>query len=187
LVTISNYLNSHPDLGKEVKNEYVTDLLDTIASPHNIAAYIDLIQEKSNLRKVILMMNQMREEAESEPDNVDEFMDKVQQAIFDLSIRKSRNSIVGIKEALKDFHHNLKEMQKLGTGLTGITTGFKKLDQYTGGFQRSDLIIIAARPAMGKTSFALNLATNAAKAGYKVAIFSLEMPVIQLVKLMHQI
>ena len=181
LVTINNYLLSHPKLSKAVKHEYITDILDTIASPHNISTYIDVIKEKSNLRKIIITMNQMREEAEAEPDNVDEFMDKVQQTIFELSVKKSKNSIVSIKDGLKEFHDKLKEMQNLKSGLTGITTGFKKLDQYTGGLQRSDLIIIAARPAMGKTSFALNLATNAAKAGYKVAIFSLEMPVIQLI------
>ncbi len=181
LVTISNHLMSHPKLAKNIKDDYLTNLMDTIASPKNIQTYVDVIKEKANLRKIILTMNQMREEAENEPDDVDSFMDKVQQTIFDLSAKRSKNSIVYIKDALKEFHHKLKEMQQLNSTLTGITTGFKKLDQFTGGLQRSDLIIVAARPAMGKTSFALNLATNAAKAGHKVMIFSLEMPVIQLV------
>lgn len=181
MVTIEDYLDSHPKLKQDVPENYIMDLLDVIASPSNIQSYINIVSKKSKLKILILTMKSMMEEAQQLPEDTDEFMDKVQQSIFDLSMKRSKNEIVEIKDALKEFFQNLKTMQKNKSSLTGVTTGFKKLDDVTGGLQASDLIILAARPAMGKTSLALNILSNAAKAGHKVAIFSLEMPVQQLV------
>jgi replicative DNA helicase len=181
LVTLEDYLDSYPDLKKEVPENYIMNLFDVLASPSNIQTYIDIVAKKSKLKKLIITMKSMVEEAQNMPQDTDEFMDKVQQKMFDLSMKRSKNEVVEIKDALKDFFSNLKIMQEQKSSLTGVTTGFKKLDDITAGLQPSDLIILAARPAMGKTSLALNILANAAKAGHKVAIFSLEMPVQQLV------
>jgi len=180
-VTLEDYLDSHPKLKNDVPENYVMELLDVVASPSNIQSYIDIVAKKSKLKKLILMMKSMMEEAKLLPEDTDEFMDKVQQGIFDLSMKRTKNEVVELKDALKEFFGNLKKMQEQKSSLTGVTTGFKKLDDVTGGLQPSDLIILAARPAMGKTSLALNILANAAKAGHKVAMFSLEMPVQQLV------
>ena len=180
-ITIEDYLDSNENLRKQVSENYVMEILDTIASPSNIRTYIQIVSQKSKLKRLIITMKSMMEEAMDIPDDADLFMDKVQQSIFDLSMKRSKNDVVELKDALKDFYTKLKLMQSQNSTLTGITTGFKQLDEVTGGLQRSDLIVLAARPAMGKTSLALNILANAAKAGHKVAMFSLEMPVLQLV------
>jgi len=181
LITVEDYLDSHQDLRRQVPDNYIMDILDVVASPSNLHSYIEIVAQKSKLKKLIITMKSMMEEAQDIPEDPDSFMDKVQQSIFDLSMKRNKNEVVEIKDALKDFYEKLKIMQNQKSTLTGITTGFKKLDDVTGGLQPSDLIILAARPAMGKTSLALNILANAAKAGHKVAIFSLEMPVLQLV------
>lgn len=184
-VTLNNYLSSHPEmLGRntsldQVRN-YLIEILDTIASPKNIQSYVDIVRDKSLLRSTIITLNTLTEEASTQPDNTEMFIDQIQQQIFKLSLSSSRKDVVDFKSALQDFYKDLQLMKGNNSSITGVPTGFKKLDEFTSGLQPSDLIILAARPSMGKTSFAVNLAVNAAKADKSVAIFSLEMPVNQL-------
>jgi len=181
VTTLEDYIGSREELKKNVPDDYVMGLIDVIASPNNIKTYIDIIAEKSKLRNLIINLKSMLEEANDNPEDIDAFTDKIQQKVFDMSMKRTKNQVVDIKEGLKDFFQNLKAMQNNKSALTGVTTGFKRLDEVTGGLQKSDLIILAARPGMGKTSLALNILLNAAKAGHKVAMFSLEMPVQQIV------
>ncbi len=180
IVTLQDIIDSHPK-DYQVPSRYILDLMDTIASSANIESYVAIVKQKSILRQTISTLNKLSEEASNQPDNVDRFLEQVQQKVFQLSVSKTKNDMVDFKSALKSFVENLKLLSKSGSTITGVPTGFKKLDEFTGGFQRSDLIILAARPSMGKTAFALNLATNAAKKGKKVAVFSLEMPINQLI------
>ncbi|MBN2695267.1 replicative DNA helicase [bacterium] len=180
IVTLQDIIDSHPK-DYQVPPRYILDLMDTIASSANIESYISIVKQKSILRQTISTLNKLSEEASNQPDNVDKFLEQVQQKVFQLSVSKTKNDMVDFRSALKSFVENLKLLSKNTSSITGVPTGFKKLDEFTGGFQRSDLIILAARPSMGKTAFALNLATNAAKKGKKVAVFSLEMPVNQLI------
>ncbi len=181
LVAVSNLIKSHPEISKDVNYEYVISLLDTIASPANIDYYITIVKEKSVLRKSIITLTSLTTEALQQPDDLSKYLQKVQQKIFDLSMNQTKTEVVSFDVALKEYFKELKEMAQNKSSITGVSTGFFKLDEFTGGLQPSDLIILAARPSMGKTSFALNIATNAAKKGSKVAIFSLEMPIKQLV------
>src|SRR5690606_1684990 len=147
--------------------------------------YARIVEEKAILRRLIRTATQIASAGYAGGDDVAEIIDEAERKIVDISERRIRKAFLPIRDLLMDTYERIEQMHENRGGLTGIPTGFPDLDRMTSGLQRSDLIILAARPSMGKTAFALNLAQNVAlHAGETVAIFNMEMPAIQLVQRM---
>lgn len=173
-------------IGEELKKEnalesvggvsFITNL--TYGLPHstNIAHYTKVVRGKSMLRQLVKTSNKIVQEALAEEDEPEIILDHAEQAIFELADERVRQGFVHVKPIAEQLLEKAQEMEGRAAVLTGLTTGFPDLDKITSGLQNSDLIILAARPSMGKTSFALMLAENAAiLAGAVVGVFSLEM------------
>jgi replicative DNA helicase len=173
-------------IGEELKKEnalesvggisFITNL--TYGLPHstNIAHYAKVVRGKSMLRQLIKASNKIIQEALEQEDEPEVILDHAEQTIFQLADERIRQGFVHVKPVAEQLLEKIQEMEGRAAVLTGLTTGFADLDKLTSGLQRQDLIIVAARPSMGKTSFALMLAENAAiHAGAVVGIFSLEM------------
>lgn len=166
--------------------ELVYDLAETVVSPSNIEEYIRIVQDKTTLRKLVQLANEISVKWEKEEINdIGEYVSKVESDT--LSITRSRN--VGEFKTSKEVIDVLKEKlftdSKNGNGMIGVTSGFTDLDNITKGFQKGDLIILAARPSVGKTALALNFLMNAAiKGNVTTAMFSVEMPAEQLMQRM---
>ena len=173
-------------IGEELKKEnalesvggisFITNL--TYGLPHstNIVHYAKVVRGKSMLRQLIKAANKITLEALEQEDEPEIILDHAEQLIFQLADERIRQGFVHVKPVAEQLLEKVQEMEGRAAVLTGLTTGFADLDKMTSGFQRQDLIIVAARPSMGKTSFALMLAENAAiHAGAVVGIFSLEM------------
>lgn len=155
--------------------EYLATLTENIITSKNVEAYCNIIREKSTLRKLISASHEILEKGYKENDDVQRIIELAESRIFAISQNRSINSFAEIKEVLMTVFNQLEERAKSGSNITGLTTGYTDLDRMTSGLQRSDLILLAARPSMGKTALALNIAMNAVKSGASVALFSLEM------------
>ena len=173
-------------IGEELKKEnaletvggisFITNL--TYGLPHstNILHYAKVVRGKSLLRRLIKTANKITNEALEEEDEPEIILDHAEHAIFELADERIRQGFTHVEPVARALLDKIQEMEGRQVVLTGLTTGFVELDEKTSGLQRSDLIIVAARPSMGKTSFALMLAQNAAiETGAVVGIFSLEM------------
>ena len=173
-------------IGEELKKEnavesvggisFITNL--TYGLPHstNIAHYAKVVRGRSMLRQLIKAANKITQEALEQEDEPEIILDHAEQAIFVLADERIREGFVHVKPVAEQLLEKIQEMEGRAAVLTGLTTGFADLDKMTSGLQRQDLIIVAARPSMGKTSFAMMLAQNAAiHAGAVVGVFSLEM------------
>ncbi len=155
--------------------EYLATLTENIITSKNVEAYCNIIREKSTLRKLIDASQEIIEKGYKENDDVQRIIELAESRIFSISQNRSINSFSEIKEVLMTVFNQLEERAKSGGNLTGLTTGYTDLDRMTSGLQKSDLILLAARPSMGKTALALNIAMNTVKTGSSVALFSLEM------------
>ena len=155
--------------------EYLATLTENIITSKNVEAYCNIIREKSTLRKLISASQEIIEKGYKEDDDVQKIIELAEQRIFSISQNRSINSFSEIKEILMTVFNQLEERAKSGGGITGLATGYTDLDRMTSGLQKSDLILLAARPSMGKTALALNIAMNVVKNGASVALFSLEM------------
>src|SRR5918912_327755 len=173
-------------LGEELRREGVLEQVGGIAFiseltyglPHftNLAAYAKVVKDKSLMRQLVKVSNKITSEALEEEDEATVILDHAEQMIFALADERTRQGFSHIKPVADQLLENVQEMAGRSAMLTGLTTGFTELDTMTSGLQPSDLVIVAARPSMGKTSLCLTLAQNAAiHAGAVVAIFSLEM------------
>ena len=166
---------------KEEIQEVLSEILEDITSSYNLLEYAELIKEKAMLRKLGNIGAKITEIAYREEGTADSIVDKAEEMVLNLSNKILKSEIINIGSLSVDELTRLDEMRKNKDKILGIPTGFVDLDRMTGGLNNSDLIILAARPAMGKTAFALNLALNAANISNKnVLIFSLEMPAQQL-------
>ena len=164
---------------------YITELSLFVPSAANAAHYIRIVEERSVMRQLIQASSAIAADAFSGEKSLEQILDDAERAIFNISMKKTSDTMVHIRETLMACYNRVGELMKLNGALTGVTTGFKDLDDLTSGLQPSDLVIIAGRPSMGKTAFALNLAQNAAIKGKKtVCLFSLEMSREQLVQRM---
>lgn len=162
--------------------EYLATLPDMAPTSANIDKYIKIVEEKSMLRNLIQTANQIISLGYDPTQEVEGIMDEAEKKIFNVMQKRNQKGYTPIKEVLVDTFEQLEKLYNQKQHITGVPTGFSDLDYKTAGLHESDLILIAARPAMGKTAFALNLATNAAvRAKVPVAIFSLEMSKEQLV------
>jgi len=156
--------------------EYLVSLNNPMYSITNVESYAKIVEEKSILRRLIDSSNEITKLSYNQTDEVSSILEVAEQKIFSISQKKNQKSYSVIKDVLVDTFDNLEELANRPNGLVGVTSGFKDLDDKTLGFCPGQLIIVAARPAMGKSAFALNLMTNAAlKANKAVVYFSLEM------------
>ncbi len=162
--------------------EYLAELPEKVPTTANSMKYIKIVEEKSTLRNLIKTANEIIELGYDPTEDVDDIMEGAEKKIFNIMQNKNQKGYAAMKDILVDSFTQLEELYNRKQHITGVPSGFTDLDYRTAGFHGSDLILIAARPAMGKSAFALNIATNAAvKAKVPVAIFSLEMSKEQMV------
>ena len=181
LTTVTTELKNRNILNEVGGVEYLTEILDSVATAANIDQYVKSVEESALLRKLIEVSTNITTEAYSSDKSVNETIDDAERKI--LSVVKNRRSseFRTIKDVLIQTQKNLEILSQSKSDVTGIATGWYDIDKLTTGLHGSQLIIIAARPAMGKTAFALNLATNVAlNSGKPVALFNLEMGAEQL-------
>ncbi|NNG67170.1 replicative DNA helicase [Caldanaerobacter subterraneus] len=181
LVTVVDELRKRDMLEVVGGIDYLASLTSSVITTANVSYYAKLIKEKATLRRLIEASSEIMELSYQE-DDVETVLDIAEQKIFDIAQGRNTTTFSSMKDILMDTFYKIEELYKNKGKLTGIPSGFPDLDAKTAGFQPSDFILIAARPSMGKTSFALNIAQNAALlTGLPVAIFSLEMSKEQLV------
>ena len=162
--------------------EYLAELPEKVPTTANVDKYIKIVEEKAVLRNLIKTANEIISLGYDPTEEVENIMDGAEKRIFNIMQSRNQKGYTPIKDVLVETFSNLEQLYNQKQHITGIPTGFSDLDYKTAGLHKSDLILIAARPAMGKTAFALNIATNAAvRAKVPVALFSLEMSKEQLV------
>ena len=181
LITLSEYLKSRNELEAVGGTAYLASLADFVPTAANISYYARIVREKSILRSLISTATDIATRGYEEQGNVEEFLDAAEKVIFDISERKIKASFVAVGDMIKDTLKTVEKLYERKEMVTGVPTGYEDLDRLTAGLQPADLIIVAGRPGMGKTAFALNIATNAAFTGVGAAVFSLEMAREQLV------
>ncbi|MFZ3590495.1 replicative DNA helicase [Bacillus sp. DJP31] len=182
LVTVTSEL-ADMKLLEEIGNvSYLSDLANSVPTAANIEYYAKMVEEKSILRRLIRTATAIATDGYSQNDEVEVLLNEAEKNILDVSRRRNSGAFQNIKDVLVGAYDNIELLHNRVGDVTGIATGFSELDRMTAGFQRNDLIIVAARPSVGKTAFALNIAQNVAtKTDENVAIFSLEMGAQQLV------
>jgi replicative DNA helicase len=182
LITLSELLKARGELEAVGGSNYLASLADQVPTSANIAYYARIIREKAILRQLISSATEIATRGFEEQGNVDEFLDAAEKVIFDIAEKKIKASFVSVGDMIKDTLKAVERLYERKEMVTGVPTGFKDLDKLTAGLQPSELIIVAGRPSMGKTAFALNIAAYASlNAGIGVAVFSLEMAREQLV------
>ena len=156
--------------------EYLAELPEKVTTTANVEKYIKIVEEKSMLRTLIKTANELIVLGYDQTQEVEDIMDVAEKKIFNVMQRKNQKGYSSMKDILVESFTQLEELYNRKQHITGVPTGFADLDYKTAGLHNSDLILVAARPAMGKSAFALNIASNAAvRANVPVAIFSLEM------------
>ncbi|MDR1045101.1 MAG: replicative DNA helicase [Candidatus Adiutrix sp.] len=198
LITVAEALNRRALLEKVGGASYLSELSDSLGVAANAARYARIVIDRSILRQMISISARISEECQGHPKDVDDVLDRAESAIFKVRDARGAQSLKRVPDLLTAAFKRINDLRERGEGLTGLPTGYEELDKLTGGFQRSDLIVLAARPGMGKTALALNLALNAAlpqqrqqhrnQPAAAVAVFSLEMATEQLLqRLMCQV
>ncbi|MFZ0943741.1 MAG: replicative DNA helicase [Syntrophobacteraceae bacterium] len=181
ILTVTNLLEERKLLESVGGASYIAALTDAMPTSSNVAAYAKIINEKAVMRRLIQSANEIISFAYGGGKNSEEVLDSAEAAIFRIAERRIRNSYFPLKDVIKKNIETIERWQEYREMVTGVPSGYKDLDKLTAGFQKSDLIIIAARPSMGKTALGLCVARNAAKdSGVPVAFFSLEMSKEQL-------
>lgn len=182
LITVKSELESMGKFEQVGGFEYLTELPEKVPTTANAIKYIKIVEEKSILRNLIKTANEIIELGYDPTEEVEDIMEGAEKKIFNLMQDKNQKGYVPIKDILVESFTQLEELYNRKQHITGVPTGFSDLDYRTAGLHGSELILIAARPAMGKSAFVLNIATNAALRGNTpVAIFSLEMSKEQMV------
>ena len=182
LITVMEDLAATKGLEEVGGVTYLSELAGSVPTAANVEYYARIVEEKSLLRRLIRTATNIAQEGYSREDEVEELLGEAEKNIMEVAQRKNSGSFQNIKDVLVRTYDNIEELANRKGDVTGIPTGFAELDRMTAGFQRNDLIIVGARPSVGKTAFALNIAQNVAtKTDETVAIFSLEMGAEQLV------
>jgi replicative DNA helicase len=183
LLTITEELKKRNKLEQVGGVEYLAGLAENVYSPKNAKAYCKIIEEKAITRSVIKAANEILSKGYQDEEEVKSLIELAEKRIFDISQQREKRDFSHMKDIVLDVFNLLEERASHDGSMTGLTSGFEDIDRMTAGLQKSDFILIAARPSMGKTAFALNLALNAAVIdSANVAIFSLEMAKEQLVQ-----
>lgn len=176
IITLKTELQSMKQLETVGGLEYIAQLPDKVPTTANVEQYIKIVEEKSALRALIKTANELISLGYDQTQDVEDILDSAERKIFDVIQNRNQKGYSAIKDILVDSFTQLEQLYNQKQHITGVPTGFADLDFITAGLHKSDLVIVAARPAMGKSAFALNLASNAAvRYNTPVAIFSLEM------------
>lgn len=182
VVTLSEELERQGSLKEIGGSSYLADIVNGVPSAAHIVNYAKIVAQKATLRRLIEAANQINTIAYNEEEQLDSLLDKAEKTLFDVSQKHLKQNFISIKDVLAESFDRLDGLHKDKESLRGVPTGFNGMDSLLAGLQKSDLIILAARPSMGKTSLALNIAQNVAtKEGVPVGIFSLEMSKEQLI------
>lgn len=164
---------------------YLSDLADSVPTAANVEYYARIVAEKALLRRLIDTATRIVQSGYTSRDDVETILSEAERSILEIRDTRTRDGFVHIKDLLLSAYERIEMLHNTGKEVTGIPSGYRDLDRLTSGFQPSDLVIVAARPSVGKTAFALNVAQNVAvRSGETVAIFSLEMSAAQLVQRM---
>ena len=181
IITVSEELKQANMLEKVGGTPYLTALANTVPTAANIEYYARIVEEKSLLRSIINAATNIVSMGYAGTEEVDNILDEAEKQIFQISQKRNVKGYVSLKNILVETFERIEKIYESKGGVTGLPTGFTDLDRMTAGFQPSDLIILAARPSMGKTTFALNIASHASiNLKIPVVIFSLEMSKEQL-------
>jgi replicative DNA helicase len=183
-VTLHDELERRNELSAVGGTEYIAELVDAAPTAANLEFHATILRDKAVLRRLIESATQIITEAYDAKTPASDLLDTAESRIFQISQQRREQGFTRIKEMLWPTMERIETLQRSGKQITGVSSGFDKLDEMTSGLQSSELVIVAARPSMGKTAFCLNVATNAALAGHGVAIFSLEMSKESLVQRM---
>jgi replicative DNA helicase len=182
LVTVTEELAAAKLIEDTGGVSYLSELASSVPTAANIEYYARIVEEKSLLRRLIRTATEIASDGYSREDEVEALLSEAEKNILAVAQRKNAGAFHNIKDVLVRTYDNIEQMHQSAGEVTGLETGFIELDRMTAGFQRNDLIIVGARPSVGKTAFALNIAQNVAhKTGENIAIFSLEMGAEQLV------
>jgi len=183
VITVSQLLKQREQLDEIGGIGYLTNLANFVPTAANVEYYANIVEKSAVMRRLIRTATQIVSKGFAANEDVTDILDEAERKILEVSQRRSSGGFIPIKDALLDVFHRIDFLSKQKGSITGIPSGFQDLDRMTSGFQKSDLIIVAARPSVGKTAFALNIAQNVGvRANQSVAIFSLEMSASQLVQ-----
>lgn len=176
VITVAEQLRQRGTFDKIGGEIYLADIASAVSTSANVKYYAKIVSEYAIRRRLIRVSEDISKLAYEGNENIEKILDISEQKVFDVSENKNMSGFIGIRDLLSTSFAHVSEIANNPNNITGIPTGFTKLDDMISGLNKSNLVLIAARPAMGKTSFALNIAHYAAmKAGAKVGIFSLEM------------
>lgn len=182
LVTLIDELHRKNWLEEVGGVAYLGELANAVPTAANVQYYAQIVEEKSLLRRLIRVATSIATESYSAEDEVDAILNDAEKSILEVARKQSTGEFMDIKDVLIEAFDKIELLQHTAGEVTGVPTGFLELDRITAGFQKNDLVIVAARPSVGKTAFALNISQNVAtKTDENVAIFSLEMGADQLV------
>jgi replicative DNA helicase len=182
LITVMEDLSAANELEDVGGVSYLSEIAASVPTAANVEFYARIVEEKSLLRRLIRTATNIAQDGYAREDEVEELLSEAEKSIMEVASRKNTGAFQNIKDVLVRTYDNIESLHNRKGDVTGIPTGFAELDRMTAGFQRNDLIIVGARPSVGKTAFALNIAQNVAtKTEENVAIFSLEMGSEQLV------
>jgi replicative DNA helicase len=174
-ITLRDELLRRGELEEAGGLEYLAELVDAVPTAANIEFHAKIVKDKAILRRLIETSTAIITEAYDGHSTANDLLDNAESKIFQISQQRGDEGFTRIKEMLWPTMERIETLQRSGKAITGVPSGFTDLDEMTSGFQASELIIVAARPSMGKTAFCLNVATQAAVDGFGVAVFSLEM------------
>jgi len=185
IVSVTAELDKRKEL-KQIGNvEYLTEIVNSVASAANIDEYIKIVEEKAIRRRLIETSLEIETAGYNSQDSLNELLDNAEKKMLNVVKTRKGTEFRKIQDVLSEAQSNLEKLSQSDGEITGITTGFDELDKVTSGLHPNELIIVAARPAMGKTAWALNLAANiATREGKTVALFNLEMGASQLIQRM---
>lgn len=185
VLTVQNYLTTNNQLDDVGGVAYIAELATSVPTAANAGYYAKIVEEKSMLRRLISTVTNIITQANNGDDDVPSLLDSAERQIMDVSERKNRSGFREIKDVLNETLSDIDRLSQQSEDITGLPTGYREFDKMTAGLQPDNLIILAARPAVGKTAFALNIAQNVATStDTSVAIFSLEMSAESLVNRM---
>jgi len=182
LLSVASRLKDKGKLEEIGENSYLTDLINSVPTATNVLNYAKIVQRKRTLRDLIDSSHEIEQLGYDESEDTDLLVDKAEKRIFSIAQKSLSQKFIAVKDTLEEAFERIDNLSKHKEGLRGIPTGFTDLDNILAGFQKSDLIILASRPSMGKSTLAVNIATNIAiSEKLPVGIFSLEMAKDQIV------
>jgi replicative DNA helicase len=177
LVTMDAELSRRGTLPGVGGIEYLIELTQFVPTTANVKDYIRIVSEKSTLRRLITASGEISQASYAQEQELPQVLSLAEKKIFDIVMRRDEGEqLQHIRDVLERTYEQMEELARLKGGVSGVPTGFYSLDNLLTGLHGGELILVGARPSMGKTSFAINMATNAMRKGKKVAVFSLEMP-----------